>query len=341
MRSAVLALLFAAVGAGQDAPPEPRTDEFASPPAEPPVPKRDAGIGRPGNFGMGGSPGYLASWYPTRPVAGSGLDLGIVRQSLSGGYPVWKDEGNTLLTTAGLRYTRFDTDAVLPDTGRPFPADLWDLNAGLMYIRKFENGWTGAAFVRGGSASDRPFHSFDELYASAGGFLTVPAANDRDSWLFAFFYSSAGSLNFPVPGLAYVWNPTPEWRVTLGIPFAVQWRPTEDWTVDLSYLPLTNINARATYRVGERWSVFAGYEFQSEAYFLADRLHVRDRFFVLEQRIVGGARWNLSERWSLDFQGGYAFERDFGEGDGQNDLTRDRLSVAAGAFAGLNLRFGF
>jgi hypothetical protein len=288
-----------------------------------------------------GGPGYGVTWYPSRPVSGSGTDFGLVRQNLSVAVPVWRDGGDALRLTAGVRNSLFSTDAVLPDTGRPFPSNLWNVNLGLSYNHRFDNGWTGGLLTSLGSASDQPFHSIHEMSVGLGGFLTVSARNDRDAWMFSLLYSSAGTLNFPIPGVAYVWNPSDDLRVSIGLPLSVMWRPVEDLTLNVSYFPLTNARALATYRLANPVRVYGGYEFLNEAYFLADRVNTQDRFFGFEQRLLGGVRWDVWRHAVLDLNAGYAFDRHYGEGRNEGSSLHDRVDIASGAFLGANLRIRY
>ena len=48
-------------------------------------------------------------------------------------------------------------------------------------------------------------------------------------------------------------------RVHVGLPLAVIWRPVEDLTINLSYVTLTIVNARATYGVADKLSIFGGF----------------------------------------------------------------------------------
>ena len=179
------------------------------------------------NLGIGGGgPGYSVDWYPSQAVTRQGAELGMVRQNLTLAAPIWSEGGDLLLATANLRNTHTYTDALLPDTGRRFPRDLWNASVGLGYLRRFDNGWTGGLLLGFGSASDRPFHSIREVNFSIGGLLRVPAWNEGDFWLFTLFYSPGGLLNFPIPGIAYQWNYSERFQFTIGIPSASTSAPT-------------------------------------------------------------------------------------------------------------------
>ncbi|HEY1186840.1 MAG TPA: DUF6268 family outer membrane beta-barrel protein [Gemmata sp.] len=311
---------------------------------EAPKPRRDDfGAGGFGMLGTGGAraPGYNATYYPARPVAGHGTDLGLVRQNLSFGVPLWREGGDVLALTGGVRNTAFFTDAILPDSGRPFPSTLWNLNLGLTYAHRLENGWTAGGAVSIGSASDKPFNSINEMTANVTAFLRIPAQNARDSWLLGVSYSPVGNLNFPIPLIAFAWKPSERLQVNIGLPFSVTWRPTDDLTLTMSYIPLVNVNARLTYQLAERVAVFGGFQWLNEAYLLADRADTKDRFLVYEKRLIGGVRWDAWERGTVEFNVGYAFDRDYGTGRNSTGNLRDHVEVAPGAFIGVSARLRF
>lgn len=319
-------------------PPAPSADDAPRPgPRGPTGPL--AGLGALRNVIPG--PGYAVDWIPARPVANQGRDLGIVRQDLALFAPIWREGDDTLFAGASVRNTHVYTDALLPDTGRRFPKDLWNANIGLAYLHQFNNGWTGGAMVSVGSASDKPFNTIREMNVIFAGFLRVPACAEEDFWLFSLFYSPGGLLNFPVPGVAYQWNYSERFHLTIGLPFAVMWKPTPDLTFTASYLPLTNIRANLDYRLEEGVHLFGGYEFLNEAYFLADRKQRFDRFLGFEQRVLGGVKFDVFQSASLDLHAGYAFGRYFGEGRNQGATLHDRIDIAPGAFLGASLRIKF
>lgn len=300
-----------------------------------------------GPGGGGGGPGYTATWYPSRPVIGGtgfgGLpsSVGLVRQQLSGGVPLLMSPPDVLMLTASVGHTLFQTDAVLPDTRRPFPEQLWNVNLGLMYVRKLEDGWSVGGMFGFGSSSDKPFRSIREVNLMGMAFLGMPAFGGRDSWRFSVMYSPVGALNFPIPGVAYQWNPGERLSVSIGLPLTVNWRPTDDWTLTASYIPLTNVNARITRRLTDEVKVYAAYEWRNESYFLADRIDSADRFIGLEQRVLGGVTHALGQHFSVDLSAGYAFGRQYGEGSNLGGSLRDRVDIRGGAFLSGALRLKF
>lgn len=305
-------------------------------------PGRPGGMGGPGGP-MGGPPGYDATWYPSRPVSGQATEIGFVRQGFSVALPVWRngDGGDMVMANLGVRNTLFSTEALLPDSLSPFPDELWNINVGLNYMHQFDNGWSGGLMLGFGSASDEPFHSIEEFTANLGGFLRVPARNDRDSWQFMLMYMYGGPVNFPIPMVSYNWNPSEEIRVNIGLPLSVQWQPTEVFTLNLSYVPLNNVNAGVTYCLTPQLTVYGGYEFLNESYFLVDRTDSQDRFFVFEQRLATGVRWKVWQHAQLEVIGGYSFGRYFGQGQSQWSSLSDRVDVEPGPFLGVKFQLGF
>jgi hypothetical protein len=327
-----------ALGAEPDPPAD---DPPATAEAAPAVaPARDAGLGF-GGGPLGREPGYSIHVYPPAEIAGSDESFSLIRQQISAGAPVWTGDRSKLLFLTNVRHTLFQTDLILPDTGRPFPEQLWSVSFGLTSLHTFENGWSAGASLNFGSASDQPFGRFRDLNLGTNAFLRVPAKNEPDAWIWSVMYSPVGNLNFPVPGVAYQWVPNEQFKMAIGLPFTIQWQPNEDWRFSFFYVPLTNIVSRLTYQLADCWTAFGSYEFASESYFLADRVDDRDRFMAFEQRLTLGLRRDIGRYAAFEAFAGYAFARSYGEGRNQGGDLRDRVDVDPGGFAGAALRMRF
>lgn len=336
----VLPLEFTPPSEPSDA--QPSDAEAPNPNTSPPPNKGGAaGFSMMGGGPGGGPPGYSAVWYPSRPASPSGQDFSLVRQQLNIGAPLWADDGRRLMLNAGVRHVAFFTDVLFPDSGQPFPGELWNVNLGANYHHRFANGWSGSVGVNFGSASDKPFHSIDEMFVSFLGFVRIPTRNERDAWLVSLMYSPVGNFNFPIPGLAYSWNPNPQWSANIGLPFFLTYKPNDDWTLSLSYIPVTNVSARATVRLHERLHAFGGFEWLYEAYFLADRDIDRERFIAFEKRLLAGVRWDIAPKASWDVNAGYAFDRDYGFGENQLGDLSNQVTISNGPFLGTQLRMRF
>jgi hypothetical protein len=281
--------------------------------------------------------GYRVSWFPDEPVAGQPTNLGYVQQDLSVGFPLWQDCTNEWTGSVNVRGELFNTGAILPDTRQPFPEDLWNIRFGTTYRHLFDNGWIAGGTVTVGSASDKPFHSINEMTAGVNAFWVLPQGG-HNAWLFTLTYSPTSELAFPLPGVAYIWQPSDRFRMNIGLPFQVWYRPTDELTLDFSYMLLRTVHARASYHLGRPFVVYAGYDWENESYFLADRLDERDRFFYYNQRLSAGVRAILNKHLSLDLSGGYVFDRFYFEGRSFSDSHHNRVDIGDGPFLSFQIQ---
>jgi hypothetical protein len=284
---------------------------------------------------------YRITGYPQEPVQGQPTSLGYLQQDLAVGRPVWQDCANEWLATVHVRGEIFHTGAILPDTRQPFPSDLWNIRVGSSYRHLFDNGWIAGGSLNVGSASDKPFHSIDEMTLGASGFLRIPQG-EHNAWLFTLSYSPTSELNIPIPGVAYFYAPSEWFQATIGIPFAmVNYRPTEDLSFQVSYMLVRTVHARATYRLAPRLRLYAAFDWGNESYFLAARPDERDRFFYYDTQVSAGVQWWLAKQVSLDLSGGYVFDRFYFEGHNYNDRNFNRVDVGDGPFASLRVGVHF
>ncbi len=287
---------------------------------------------------------YRAAWFPQEPVQNQPTKLGYLQQDFSLNVPCWQCPGEEWSASAHIRAESFHTGAVLPNTGDPFPKELWDVRFGTSYRHLFDNGWIGGGTVTLGSASDKPFHSIDEMTVGATAFLRVPQG-EHNAWLFSLNFSTNSEVLpfIPIPGVAYLYAPSDAFHATIGFPFAsVFYRPDEDWTLQLSYALLTNIHARATYLALRPLRLYAGFDWSNEAYFLAERPNDRDRFFYYDKRVTVGLQIPArSLNAVFDLSGGYSFDRFYFEGRNINDRSFNRIDVGDGAFVALRVDIRF
>jgi hypothetical protein len=87
--------------------------------------------------------------------------------------------------------------------------------------------------------------------------------------------------------------------------------------------------------------IFGGFEWAQEAYLLADRENLSDRFLGYEKRLIGGVRCDVWQHATLEVNAGYAFDRFYGIGQNQITNLHDEVNVAPGAFLSTNLRIRF
>ncbi len=279
---------------------------------------------------------FQSLWLPAQPVRSQPTSLGSQQQNFSFLAPVYQDSTNELLFSSHVRWETIQTHAVLPTSRLPFPNDLWNIGLGGTYRHLFDNGWIAGGSLQVGSASDRPFHGIDEMNVGLSGFLRIPWG-DRDAWLFSLAYSPTSQLPFPIPGIAYSWVPSDRFQANLGIPFSLTWRPLDDLLLNLSYMPLTNVNARATYRLWGPVRLYTGFLWSNQGYFLAGRADRNERFLYYDMRAVGGVQASFGA-WSLDLSSGYVFDRYYTQTTNASLNGGDRVDIGAGPFLSLGLR---
>jgi hypothetical protein len=298
------------------------------------------GMGGMGGFRGGMNPTdsvrYSVLWFPSVPVQGQATDLQMVSENLSFTHPLWKDSLNALSLTGGVRNQLFDTSAILPETGQLLPEELWGVNLGLRYSRQLDDGWITGGGVSFGSASDHPFSDRHQDNVGMNAMLRIPQG-EHNAWLFTLSYAPMGELNFPVPGVAFSWNPSPEFHANIGLPLMVMWRPTEDWQFQASYMLIRTFHLKAQYRLMDNLRAFAAYDWSNESYSLLDSPDVNDRFFIYDQRVSLGLQTPLWARWTASVSSGLVFDRYMFEGTSSNSSSSDRVDLGTGPFAALNI----
>lgn len=301
-----------------------------------PVPGGRSAFGPPGGKGGGGGPfapkfGYEAIWLPSQNVIGQREDASVWRQEVSGSFPIAPLASGLVSGTFSIGDESIVTDAILPDSRIPFPGELWNVRLGANYMRKFDNGWVGGGGIGFGSASDEPFSSFDVLVLTANAYVRVPQG-ERDAWLFSLFYSPMSEIWFPIPGVAYQWQPNEAFKASIGLPFSLNYQPTERVAFEASYVPVRNIKTRASYAILDSLKAYAGYVWSNRIYFLADRRDDDERFFAYEQRVASGLEWTVTDLVTVDLSGGYAFDRFYFQGNNFDDRHQDRVDLEDGPF---------
>jgi len=323
-----IAIVMALVGIAVAQPPASREDErvallppidfnleedtFASEPisdVDPDVLKPRRRDGAP--FGAAAPVSFGAFWAPAVAVDGQAADLAINAEFARVAAPLGTPSAGRPLWLAIAKFGRLElvTDAILPDSGQPVPAQLWLVETGVMHVRPLADGGSIGGNFLFGSASDRPYAAGRDLTLMTVGFYNRPASRGDDEWSFSVFYSPTSQLPYPLPGLAYVWRPSDRLEARIGLPPAFEWRPSDAWTFTANYFPLVNFNATARRRLAEGLALIAFYRSDTEIYFLADRLQDDQRFYVFDQRTAVGLERTLGRGFSLEATASYVFDR--------------------------------
>lgn len=252
-----------------------------------------------------------------------------------------EDEEWSLTGVFGLR--EVSTGAVLPDSGSPFPKELWDVNLGFLHSRILPGRRVLGLNLSLSSPSDQPFAGWDEMAVMLNGFLKVPAAG-RDHWLFFLNYSSNREFlpHVPIPGAGYLFTPSRDFTALAGIPLLfIYWRPVSRLSLRAYYFPIHSISSVAEMELLPGLAVFTGFRWVNDRYYRADRKDKNDRLFWYEKRLESGIEFRRLKNFRLVLTGGYSFDRFFFEGEGYEDRLDNRVEAAGCPFLGFRLSGGF
>jgi hypothetical protein len=277
---------------------------------------------------------YRVTWFPDQPVAGQPAELGLLQQDFSLSGPLLQSPADEWSGSVRVRNQNFATGALLPDTGEPFPDELWNVRIGTGYRHRFDRGWIGALQVTVGSPSDQPFASLDEMDINATAVLRVPARN-RDAWVFFLNYGSNREFlpHIPIPGIGYSYRPSDQLTavVTTGV-ISVEYRPVEGLTLSALYVAIRTVDVRLTYQLFRPVRLWVGFDWTNERYLRAGRADPDDRLFYYEKRVRAGVIVGLARQLFVDADVGYSFDRFYFEGEDYDDRGRNRIDVDDGPF---------
>ena len=291
---------------------------------------------------MMGRGDYRIQFYSDERVKGQGTRLDLTQHNFTLVTPLFQNSTDELAMSARLRYQEYETEARLPDSGQRLPDELFDARAGVSYRHKFMNDWILGGSLTVGSASDKPFHSEDELIVHAAALLRVPSG-PRNAWLYSLTYASDVEIfnmrHIPIPGIAYLYAPSDRFKAVIGFPFtSLEYKPVETVTLEVAYFPVRTVRARATWAIFRPLRVFVGFDADHDSYYLAGRGDKNDQLFYYEKRLTGGMRFDL-RHVGVEITGGYVFDRFYFEGERYSERNENRFKVDDGTFISGRLSF--
>jgi hypothetical protein len=286
---------------------------------------------------------YQISGSPDADVKGQATDFRMVQHQVVASHPLYQTGQDEWAVLGNLRVQDIKTSAVLPLSGTRLPDDLYDISVGTQYRHRFANSWIAGGLVTFGSASDKPFASWDEMTVQATAFVRIPHG-EHGAWVGLLNYSSNREFlpDIPIPGIGYAYEPSPAFRMLVGVPFAsVEARPIQDLTLSANWLPIRSVNARAAYRIFGPVQVYGNFEWRNERYLREGRADEDHRLFYYEKRIGGGIQWTIAGPVTLDVSGGYAFDRMYFEAEKYQDRNTNRIDIQDGPYlsAQISIRF--
>jgi len=286
---------------------------------------------------------YEATGSPGREVEGQKTDWREIEQRAAFSAPLRQDSASEWLFRTSVLRKDMRTDAILPTTKERFPDTLWNISFGSQYRQLLQNGWIGGVSASLGSASDRPFNTMQETTLQANLFTRIPSG-ERNAWLLLLNYNNNREFlsNIPLPGIGYWYAPNQTFHLLIGLPFVfLEVKPAADLALHVSYFPIRDLSAGVTYRVREAVKLHASFDWKGERYFRADRSDDARRLFYQEKRLTIGGQWQPGRGVTFDLAGGYAFDRQYFEGQSYSDRDFNRIDIAPAPFVSVRAGLSF
>jgi hypothetical protein len=270
--------------------------------------------------------------YGDADIEDSRDELGLMDYRLRLRAPLVLQETSEYFAGIDFDWLDLDTDAGLP-------TDLYDLRLVLGHRRTLNNGWKLGGFLQLGSASDQLFDSWDEMYLAGTGFLQVPHLEYTS---FIFLLNVDTSRDIPAfPGIAYFFPISRTAYAVVGLPvLALGGKIGERTDFNALLLPY-NANAGINYAFTDRLDGSLKYTWGSRYFMRADRHDDDDRLVYDEMRASAGLSYRFTESATLGLEGGYAFNRDFSEGDDRDERDDNELEVDDAWFGALSFELSF
>lgn len=270
----------------------------------------------------------------------TGGDFDFYEQDMSLRYGAILNEKRELYLALDAYYANTNNRAFLAESMAPIPRDLYDFAIGGMYRQTIREDWRIGGTLRVGSASDKPFNSIDEMYARGIGFLQVPHL-EYTAWVFFLGLNTDWELPV-VPGIGYQFPVSRRAIAIVGIPvMGAGGQLTDRIGFNVVYWPIRNLQANINFQVTEWARPYLGYRWRGRYFSRADRPDDDDRLLLEDMRAFVGTVFQLTERWTLDVQGGYVFNRQIGEGDDLSDRDDNNVHIDDTLYGQVGFGFTF
>lgn len=286
---------------------------------------------------------YRGSFQGTENYAGRSEETSLHQQGLGVVIPVAKTAKDTW--TVSLRGQRFALSGVAPlPNGVRIPDRLYNLGVGAGYTHQIKPGRFWGMNADYGSASDHPFAS-GQVNTMGGTAMYGWSESAQKHWTLILNYSNNRPFlnNIPLPGFAYTYIASPDFRITAGAPFALlHWKFAPLWSVDFFTIVPWTVRTAIGYQVAKFYQVYGAGEFDQQMFLRRDRAVRKERLFYDEKKLSLGFKGPLTRDLGFDFNAGYAFARSFFEAEQYRDRRQSpRTRLNASWFAGLSVSMSF
>ncbi|MGZ3771754.1 MAG: hypothetical protein ACXWRG_18905 [Bdellovibrio sp.] len=244
-----------------------------------------------------------------------------------------------------------DQDAInLKLTGEQFSirpphvtySDLYDLRLSLGYTKTIDENRLWSVSGRYGSASDKPFSESSVSTFGMTAFYSFPSEAGPHRWLLLVDYSNNRPIlnNLPLPGFAYFYQPSKEFRAIFGAPFAsINWQFSENWGMEFFTLVPWIFKGSVSYKVTDFANLYGGMDFSQATYYIAGRSNYKDRLFYDEKKVFVGLKSPLSQTTVAELELGHSFDRSLFVAENYKTRPDDALDIGNAFYVKVSLRF--
>lgn len=277
---------------------------------------------------------YVGLFHNNASFASGDAATSYQRMSLNG--PVYKTDTEAFgVSVAGSQFSVKPSQANF--------SELYDIQFGVSYTKALDEKRMWSMALRYGSASDKPFATNDVTTLGATAFYSYPS-DETSRWLLLVDYSNNRPIlnGIPLPGFAYFYTPSKNFRGVFGAPFvSINWNFAEEWSLDAFTLVPWVFKASVGYKVTPFAKIYTGFDFSQVTYYLKDRTNEKDRLFYDEKKIFIGAKSPLSKSIFADLELGHAFDRAFFIAENYKTSPDNPVDIGNAYYGKLSLNFIF
>lgn len=222
-------------------------------------------------------------------------------------------------------------------------SELYDLKFGAAYTKAIDENRFWSISARYGSASDKPFENSTVSTLGVTAFYSYPTDETR-RWLWLVDYSNNRPIlnNLPLPGFAYFYTPSKEFRAVVGVPFAsINWSYTEKWALEVFALVPWIFKGSINYKFNDFARAYTGIDFSQVTYYLYGRKNNNERLFYDEKKLFVGIKSPLSKNVMAELEAGHAFDRAFFMAENYRNKPDNPVNIGNAYYGKVVLRLFF
>lgn len=259
--------------------------------------------------------------------------------------PLMQDSVQMLSVSARGELWMIETgpDFALPK-GKIFDQrNFWDVGISLGYTREKQNLDKWGFMFGVNSASDSPFHSYDEMNLSGTGFYMLNLSR-KSSWVFFLnLGTNRGNLSYlPLPGVVWFFTPSRHFQLALGVPVVfARYMPIRQFEISAFVMAPVAGELNIIWRPIRYVHPFAQAKIDEKTFFRTNRLSREDRLFIQGKEVSAGLRFPWSREGGISVKVGQAYDRRFFEARTRSSKGNGILEFDDGMFWAVNVKHQF